>query len=335
LRLAIAGASGFIGLNVVEQALAAGRDVVAFDLQPIPDAARALFASLPGRLAECVGDIQSAADRRAFLGDGAGGVLIQAAAITPDATRERAFPGSILAVNSAAALDCVADALASGFERIVAVSSVSAYGMVPADMPAIPEDQTLAPFNLYGLSKLAFERGLARLHELRPFDLRIARLSPQFGRWEWRSGKRDALSALLEILATAQAGREAVLPREVEIDWLYAADAARGLLVLADTGAVPHAVFNIGSGRHLSLAAWCSQVATAYPGFRWRFADAHAKDANIVVNPGFVRPPQAIGRMAEIGWHPSFDLAAAFADYQRFAEICPAFSPLRQGTRVP
>jgi len=265
--------------------------------------------------------------RRRLLGHPGIAVLIHAAAITPDAARERAAPGSILAVNAAAALDCIAEAVERGIRRIVAVSSVAAYGLVPASIATIDEDAPLAPFSLYGLSKLALERGLHRLRDLVPFDLRIARLSPQFGRWEWRSGKRDALSALLQCLAAADSAREAVLPRDVAIDWLYAADAADALLLLADEAALPADTFNIGSGGRFKLSDWCRAIEAAAPGFRWRF-DADAP--NIVVNPGFERPPQSIARLASAGWRPQFGLAAALADYRGFARDNPAFAPARQ-----
>jgi nucleoside-diphosphate-sugar epimerase len=242
--LAITGASGFIGLNVVEQALAAGRRVVAFDLQPLPAAAKQAFAALPGTLVEHVGDLTSPADRARFLAEPEIGALIQAAAITPDAARERDAPGSVFAVNTAATLDCISEAVARGIPRIVAVSSVSIYGSVPETLQEIAEDTPLNPFNLYGFSKLALERGLARLQELKPFNLTIARLSPQFGRWEWRTGKRDALSALLQCLALARQGHDVVLPRDVTIDWLYAADAARGLLMLADATGLPRSAIS-------------------------------------------------------------------------------------------
>jgi nucleoside-diphosphate-sugar epimerase len=325
--VAITGASGFIGLNMVEQALAAGRRVVAFDLQPMPMAARQAFATLPGTLVEHVGDLTSVADRARFLAEPGIGALIQAAAITPDASRERDAPGSVFAVNTAAALDCISEAVTRGIPRIVAVSSVSIYGTVPDTLADIAEDTPLLPFNLYGLSKLALERGLARLQQLKSFDLVMARLSPQYGRWEWRSGKRDALSALLQCLAFARQGREAILPRDVSIDWLYAADAARALLRLADTPDLPFSLCNIGSGQRFRMSQWCERMAQEIPGFRWRI-DAGA--ANIIVNPGFDRPPQNIVRMAGIGWQPEHDLSRAIADYTRFIANHPAFAPEEQ-----
>jgi len=328
MALGLTGASGFIGLNVVEQALADGQTVVTFDLQPLPAAACAVFAALPGRLIECTGDITRAADRRRFLTQTPLTALVQAAAITPDAAREARTPGDIIAVNAAAALDCIADAVALNIDRIVAVSSVSAYGTVPGDLTLIDEDTPLRPFNLYGLSKLTLEQGLARLHSLNPFGLTIARLGPQYGRWEWRSGKRDALSALLQCLSAAMTSREAVMPRDVEIDWLYAADAARGLLRLATDRPDQPRVCNIASGTRFSLTHWCQRLAEDFPDFRWRFSDAG--DSTIAVNPGFTRAPQAISRMAALGWKPAFDAAAGYADYRAFIVSHPDFAPDRQ-----
>ncbi|HTP94589.1 MAG TPA: NAD-dependent epimerase/dehydratase family protein, partial [Burkholderiales bacterium] len=54
----VTGAAGFVGLNIVEALLSRGEDVVAFDLAPPPPAARAEFASRPGRLRVVEGDVR-------------------------------------------------------------------------------------------------------------------------------------------------------------------------------------------------------------------------------------------------------------------------------------
>src|SRR6056297_3572017 len=56
LAILIIGGAGFIGLNLAEQLLAAGRAVTILDRAPPPRSARDAFARLPGRLTIETGD---------------------------------------------------------------------------------------------------------------------------------------------------------------------------------------------------------------------------------------------------------------------------------------
>ncbi|MFM7346740.1 MAG: NAD-dependent epimerase/dehydratase family protein, partial [Tagaea sp.] len=55
------GGTGFVGLNVAEALLARGQTVILHALDAPPEAARAEFAKLPGRLIAAQGDARDTA----------------------------------------------------------------------------------------------------------------------------------------------------------------------------------------------------------------------------------------------------------------------------------
>ena len=64
----VTGAAGFVGLNLTEALLGAGRDVVAYDARPeLPQDAQWAFAGLPGALRFVRGDVLDRGALRAAL----------------------------------------------------------------------------------------------------------------------------------------------------------------------------------------------------------------------------------------------------------------------------
>ncbi|NIP74154.1 MAG: NAD(P)-dependent oxidoreductase, partial [Gammaproteobacteria bacterium] len=61
MTVLVTGGSGFVGLNVLQQLLERGEEVVNFSLTPPPPAAQTLFSSLPGTLHTVEGDVCYAA----------------------------------------------------------------------------------------------------------------------------------------------------------------------------------------------------------------------------------------------------------------------------------
>ena len=313
MAILVTGAAGFVGLNVTEALLAAGQAVVAFDALPLPAAAEAAFAALPGRLLAAEGDIRSAGDLdRAFALAPIAAVL-HAAVITAGPERERADPETIVAVNLGGAIAALRAAVRHGAGRFVHTSSGSVYGHPPADGGRYDEATTWPrPLALYGITKLAAEQAVLRLAEVNGLSAAAARLGSVFGPWEWATGVRDTLSPMLQALDAFERDGEAVLGPVAAVDQVYSRDVAAGLAALL---AVPGAtgVFNLGSGRLADAADFCRAVAALRPGFRWRMAAPGVAPNTITFMPP--RTPMAIGRIAAAtGWRPGFTLEQAVAD---------------------
>ncbi|MCC7274656.1 MAG: NAD(P)-dependent oxidoreductase, partial [Alphaproteobacteria bacterium] len=122
------------------------------------------------------------------------------------------------------------------------------------------------------------------------------------------------LSPQFQATALALAGGEAVLAREGRRDWLYARDAAEGLLALRDAPAPVPPLVNVAPGRETTVAEWCVRLAARYPGFRWRLA-APGEAPSVDLHGAQDRRPLAVARLASLGHHSVWDLDRSFADY--------------------
>jgi nucleoside-diphosphate-sugar epimerase len=303
MALLVTGAAGFVALNLLENRLGAGETVIAFDLTPLPEAAAAAFAGLPGRLIPVQGDVQSAADLdRAFAAAPVTAVL-HAAAITAGEARERAAPASIFRVNLLGSVAVFEAVLRHGVPRLVAPSSIAVYGAPPAEALVLDEATPCRPLALYGISKLAAEQALLRLAALHGISVATPRLGVVYGPWEHASGARDLLSPVRQALALALAGEEARWNAAPAIDHIHAGDVADGLAALLATPSA-QGVFNLGSGRVSTIADWCAAIAEHIPGFRFGPA---AGEPNLRVLPAIPRPPLGLARLtAATSWRPRF-----------------------------
>jgi UDP-glucuronate 4-epimerase len=314
----VTGACGFVGLALAEHLLARGGHVVGFDLAPPRPAAARVFEALPGRFEMVTGDVRDAAALGDAIRHHRPARLVTLAAVTANADRERAAPGSIFEVNVGGVIAALAAAAGAGVARIVHASSGSVYGASGAGAALLHEDATpLRPEALYGISKMAAEAAARRLADLHGMDLVIGRLGTCFGPWEADSGVRDTLSAPLQIIDIAARGGRAVLPRPSRRDWLYVRDCAAGLAALLDRPRLPHAVYNVAAGFEGSLADWCAAIAPDHPGFAWRVAaEAGPGESMIDCYAPYDRASMDIARIrADTGFVPRFDLAAAARDF--------------------
>lgn len=326
----ITGGAGFLGLALAERLLAQGEHVVLFDRAAPP---QALLSRLDGARIELVlGDIRSADDVDAALCVGGVDCVVHAAAITPDAAREVREPVALVNVNIGGTVNLLQRCAAltgrgRPLRRILALSSIAVYGSTP---PAGERyDEVLshpAPTGLYGITKLAAEQAALRLAALLGLDLRVARLGPMYGPWEYATGVRDALSPHAQVLQAALSGQDAVLPRSMRADWIYARDAAGALAALAQTPALNHPIYNVGGSAMTDLFAYCDLLAATHPGWAWRKAGP-GEEGTVRYGLPVDRAGLDITRLqADTDWAPAYPLAAAVADQQAWLAQPGTFS---------
>ncbi len=320
----ITGGSGFIGLNLAERLLAAGEDVVLFGHAPPPPAAMVDFSAAPGRMVVSVGDVRSSADLDRAFGAVRVDRVVHAAAVTASLEREKASPRTIMDVNLDGAIEVLEAMRRHKIQRILLASSVAVYGF-PAPGPdgSLEEEACCpAPATLYGVSKLAAELTAARLASLHEMTLTIARIGPAFGPWEHHSGVRDVLSPQWQSVDLARSGGSVVLSRPAAGDWLYARDAADGLIALLDARRLNHLVYNVGSGMVSELDDWVKALAERVPGLTSPAGGA----ATVRVQTAQDRPPMSIKRLiADTGFRPAFDLRKSLLDYLAWLDRHPGF----------
>ena len=311
----VTGASGLVGLNVLERLLSAGRDVVAFSATPIPSPAERVFASLPGRLHVVTADMGELPQWDPAAGAHAIDGFIHCAAITPNDERERRDFRRIVEVNLMGTVHALEAASRWGVRRFVYCSSGAVYGANSFVAGELAESVCPAPQTLYAVTKLAGEGSVLRYGALHKLDVVVARLGAVFGRWEHDTGLRDMLSAPMQTTALAQAGGEAVLPREGLRDWIYGPDIAAALEGLLDAPRLGWDTYNLGPGASWSMVQWCERLVRRFPRFRYRIA-AHPGEANINFHSQRDRSEMQIARIVEdLGFRPRYDLEASQEDY--------------------
>jgi UDP-glucuronate 4-epimerase len=137
---------------------------------------------------------------------------------------------------------------------------------------------------------------------------------------EHDTGFRDTLSAPLQLLALAESGQTAVLPRDSERDWLYIRDAAAGIVSLMKTRHLPNRIYNVAAGFEFKLSSWCRMLQARFPGFDWRI-DSSQDVCNVNLYGDQDRATMDIERLrTDTEFLPQYDIENAFNDFISWRE---------------
>lgn len=280
MSILVTGASGFVGLNVVEHLLAEGRAVVALSHDRLPEPARAAFAALPGRLVEITDDVAGTDTIARVVAAQGIASAIHLAAMTPAADLPAAAAPRVLDVNVMGTLAMLEVAVAAKLRRVVVASSGAVYGEAVFSDTAPDEDTLPAPPSLYALTKLLGEKLMRRFREGHGLDAVAIRPGAVFGPWERDTGLRATLSPPYELAQLASRGEAARIVSAGERDWVYSRDVARAVAAIHDTPRLAHDVYNIAAPAVWNLRIVAEAFARALPGFTWR-AVGSVDEANI------------------------------------------------------
>lgn len=313
MRVLVTGASGFVGVNLVEALLARNHEVVAFSGDRIPGGA----AVAGKKLTELAGDVCDSGLLERLMREHAIEAVWHGAAITAGAEREKREARRILEVNLLATVDVLEAAARAGVRRFIYPSSSAVYGSTAFDGEGpMTEDAPLRPMNLYGITKVAAEQAVLRLAPALGIEACTGRINAVFGPWERDTGLRDSLSPQLQMAGFAREGREAVLAHSAERDWVYAPDVADAFVAMLETKAVPALPMNVTMDRLWSLEI----MANALPTLKWRHAAA-GEASNLGYGGPIDRPRRRLSpdRIRELlGWAPAHTPESACADYARW-----------------
>jgi nucleoside-diphosphate-sugar epimerase len=316
-RVLITGATGFVGLNIVEALHARGDEVIAVGhAQP----AMVAYERLDGVTWE-IADLTEGGAIEPLFAALKPELVINGAALTPGIEREAAQAAQTVAVNVFATQRTLDLAIKHGARRFLYLSSASAYGTPPPDAAVMDEVTTPCdPHTVYSITKFAAERLVLR--RARDIPVCAARLTSIFGPWEQGNAERETTSALMELVRRARSGRPAVLPRAHVRDWLYSRDMAAAVLALLDRPDGEPRIVNVAPGWSASLTAWCEALQQRFPAFAWRVG----APADIDVYSTSDRPPLATRLLHDVvGFTPRFTLQTALSDYLAWLDATPDY----------
>jgi nucleoside-diphosphate-sugar epimerase len=235
MKIAVTGATGFVGSHVVERLAAAGHEVTVLSRSP---ARLAWIRHLPVRVVQ--GDL----DRPDSLRDLISGqeVVVHAAGITLARSRDEFLRVNV--GNSVRLLE-IALAASSGLRRFVYISSQAAMGPSPPGA-SLEEDAPRRPISTYGESKSLAEDALARFADRVPIT---------FVRPPWVYGPRDRDT--LSYFRLAERHLRVVTSPRNRYSIVHAKDLAEGIRLAAESmlpGARAY-FFTDGGGRTVEQIA--------------------------------------------------------------------------------
>lgn len=270
-RLAVIGGNGFIGQEVVRQALTDGWEVLNLD----PSAPRTRTEGLTGAR-HVTASIADASALSAAIAEFTPDVAVNLAAYGEGtsglASGAARHPGPAVDVNIGGMVNLVTALADAGCRHLVWSSSSTVYGPVPpTSSHGVAEDAALQPELFYGATKVGAEHVTRVLSAARDIRSVAVRLPLIYGSGRWYGGSQDTLVRFVSDLV---AGRPAHLDGWTDVaDWMHVTDAAGCLLALADTPGADAPAYNVAGhrgslfelGRALVDAAGAEDRATVTP----------------------------------------------------------------------
>jgi len=310
--IAVTGAGGFVGANVVLHLAEGGYRVVACDRDPPPHPLRQACAPYGERVRWLPLDVTER-NAWAVLDAEPPVTLIHAAALTPGSLDPS--PERTMRVNVLGTIMALEHARSRGYKRLVLISSSGVYGDIQTPLP-LPEIEMPEPQTGYAASKLAAERYVSMYRRSFGVDACAVRLAGVYGPWERPTAARTRMSSIFT-LATAAVGKRRVRVAGVDVarDWICATDVAAGLVHVATMPAVPHDLFNLGSGRATTLQEIAHIVQELVPDAV--IETTPAPHADIVYTSADSRPALDTSRLRDTGFTVTTELRA---NLQRYLE---------------
>ncbi len=315
MTLLITGGCGFIGSELVRQAVAQGRDVVNIDALTYaanPENLRSVENQNNYRFAQI--DIRDRTALAALFREVKPEAVIHLAA---ESHVDRSIDGAddFISTNITGTFNLLECARTQG-TRFLHVSTDEVYGDLSNADPAFTETTPYAPSSPYSASKAASDhlvRAWGRTYEL---PILLTNCSNNYGPYQFP----EKLIPVVILSCLAEKAIPVYGQGENIRDWLYVGDHARGLLKVLDKGALGE-TYNIGGNnerRNIDLVKTiCAIMDSEHPRPSGQYAelisfvtDRPGHDRRYAVNASKIK--------SELGWEPSISTDEGFAETVRW-----------------
>ncbi|BCP54003.1 UDP-glucose 4-epimerase [Kaistia sp. 32K] len=338
----ITGAAGFIVSNVAKEYLSAAPEarVIVFDKYKGDDLAQEHLRPYADRVEHVFGDIRDKALMRDVVQTYRPQEVIHAAAITHQAQLERDDPSVFIDVNINGTVSLLEAVKAdSGLRRFVYVSTGGVYGEPSERSPAGPqgEEGPFDPPELYAVSKYTSELLVRRYGKLFGFETLRVRFADVFGPMERATGARTTLSLPYGMMRAVLEGRTLKVSSsalDAKMDIISAEEIALAFTRLLLQPGLPHDVYNIASGQHLSIRDLLEAFRSVEP--RFSYVETTTAEADVTADPSLTRGrynAYDVSRMRDLGWQPRplKEQLERYRDWVAHDPVnrCPATSPAR------
>lgn len=229
MKVAVSGASGFIGGHLVQELAAAGHSVVAISRQG---------AAPPGAERQCSGDVRAADTWRCV---GPVDAIVHLAGLS-DASLSSDQPLEYNAVNAVGTLVGLEAARRPGTLFVLA----SSQRVYRSSREPVAEDDPLEPVDPYGYSKLVAEQWVCMYHRLYGLPTIVLRFFSVYGPGQIAGRGSSGVVALFA--ARALRGDELLVHNRAWRDFTYVGDVVAGIRVALENPRAIGGVYNIATG---------------------------------------------------------------------------------------
>lgn len=317
MTVLITGGNGFVGMNIAENLLSRGKDIVMISNSPLSMKMKKFLSSYPGAFESLVVDILDEKKLTDIVESKNISYVIHGAAITSDNEREKRESIQIMNVNVMGTVKLLDIVSRYNIKKFLYLSSASVYGDSSNDGNLIEEETVPEPNSIYSISKYTGERITLRYNVISEVPTVVVRLGSIFGPWEYDTGVRDTLSAPFLLANLARNGQQALLPREGIRDWLYSKDAASAIVELLFNDNLKHNLYNLAYPNTWSMIDWCYRLKEIYHDFQFKIVEEN--QANISFYSDKDRPPLSVNRIQkDLEFKPRFGPDESFRDYLKW-----------------
>lgn len=318
MAILVTGGVGFVGANIVKALAARGHEVVCLDVSPRDSLLSGFLGDLANRVQFITGSILDESVLNNVRATHNIDKVVHAAVFTVNRTDlETDRSKDILDINLTGTGNLLEIARMAGVQRFVYISSGAAYGLSRDPDQTYNEDDAPQPGNLYGITKFASELLTRRYGELHGFETVSLRLSTPYGPMERVTGHRGNMSTPYQWTGRMLRG-EPIQTDHVTYarDYTYVLDTGSAVAAVVDAAELPHDLYNVTNGMPVTEGQIQRTLAELFPETMLVPTDpAGSTESSLGPSRG---PLSGYRLWHDLGWTPSYDLAAGLTDYVRW-----------------
>lgn len=318
VRVAVTGATGFLGAHLVIQCLTQGHEVLAVDIADFSNEEKTLLAEDAQHGFETsICDISNADSVQTLLSKNKVDTVIHAAAVTVLGEEDEKKARLTANVNAMGTLNLL-EAAKESVERFVYVSSSGIYGSYGQGKDPVPETAPYVPMGCYVAAKVFSELLCLRFNDFGHYRVAIARIGSPYGPWERPTGTRKSMSLIYNLMEKARNNQGArIFGKDSVRDWTHMGDIARAVVLLATVPSerLNHIAYNVSSGINVSTREIVSAITDVVAGFHSDYVDS-AEEANVNAHLPNPRGPLDISRISQdCGFQAEYDIRSGIRHY--------------------
>ena len=308
MRVLVAGANGFVGVNITRYLLERGHNVVMTFRNQLTEENAKMLQPYQNRIETVTGDLLDPElfeklDR--YEVDG----IINAAIYTSTSENELDFFIPVCRVNMMSNINLMEYAIRHNVRKYIYVSSSGVYGSASDIDDIVTEDSVLDLPDAYDRTKVASELLVTRMAELTGMQAASARIAAPYGPAERVTGGRVFMSPPYKMIHMALNGETAyICGKDYQRDWTYVEDTVEGICGLLFAEKLNHTVYNVSSSRNASLETMAMAVKQCCPEFHYEFVEKE-EDSNIYASMDEMRGALSVERLSEdTGYTSKYDI---------------------------